>query len=150
MIPTNLVQESFCDKMAADSATVAPAATANTIYFVANPFVPSPDITFADVNIATTEGVVNGIECPVGAQLSSVDPLTKANQIVLKTPVDGYTVVVGTPNDPPEVIYGYMLVKPDSIILATELLPNPITLDTEGAMIQILAPQIDIPRNAYQ
>jgi len=143
MIPVLAIREAMGDLLAADAATLAPAALANKIHLVVNAFVPAEDLVIGDLTFAGFTGST-ALACGVGAQPTGFDPDTSEQLITLLSPVGGWRWEV-TGGALPETVYGYALV--DNVgtgLLATALLPNPISLTEVGQEVNLGAIQLRI------
>jgi len=143
MLPIRTLRVAIADLLAANAATLAPAANANWIFLIMEDFSPNEILTFGDLVTATFTGS-DEIEGEVGAQQVGNDPMTDEQIISILAPVGGYRWEVHTnTTNLPQTIYGYALVSQTfNTLLAMHHFDVPITLTQIGDFIDIGTPTI--------
>jgi len=132
VIPTTAVFNQTQALLAADATTLAPATDANVIALIIANFVPSKSLLPADLELATFTGSTPKA-IGTGAQTVFTDPLTGNRVIQMKEPVGGLTFVCTADPTLPETVFGFGLFNDDlSVLLGTELLPNPVPISLSG------------------
>jgi hypothetical protein len=136
MLPVRSVRLQLGILLAADTTTLAPA-TANKIALVKAPFVPAEDLALGDLTLADFDGSTP-IAGSTGAQPVAIDPATGDQIITIKDPLGAYRWVTSGITNLPQTIYGYALVdNAAAVLLATALLPVPVTLTAAGQQIDL-------------
>lgn len=137
MQSTLALREAAAQLLAADAATLAPAALANKIMLVTNAFTPSENLTFADLDAATFDGSTP-LSAGVGVQLEGLDPETNDAIITIKSPAGGWRWETTGVTDLPQTINGFALVdNAVAVLLAAARLPAPITLTAINQVIAL-------------
>jgi hypothetical protein len=137
MKPTNTILDEIATLLAADSATLAPAALACHVKLIKAPFTPNPntvvgDFTYADFATSTQ------LSSTVGAQLTGVDPLTLDRFVEMKSPALGWRWAVTATTNLPQTIYGFCLLdNANAVVYGSALFETPITLTAVGQVIEI-------------
>jgi hypothetical protein len=110
----------------------------NRVGLVMAPFTPSPSTAYADLVLATFTGATPKVVA-LGAQGSAQDPVSNQMVITIVEPLGGWRFVTSDAVNLPQTIYGYALFDstggPD--LLASQLLPEPITLVAAGQEINL-------------
>lgn len=110
----------------------------NRVGLVMAPFTPSPSTAYADLVLATFTGATPKVVA-LGAQGSAQDPVSNQMVITIVEPLGGWRFVTSDAVNLPQTIYGYALYDsaggPD--LLASQLLPEPITLVAAGQEINL-------------
>lgn len=147
MFATKALRQQAMKLLAADATTLAPAALANVIALVMNEIAPGEALTFADLVLATFDGSTP-IAVGVGTQSTAENPFTGAEVISLKQPVGGFRWETTGVTNLPQTIYGFALLN-DAVdtLLAADLLDAPITLTAVDQLIDIGAPELQLPAN---
>lgn len=128
MIPTKSVRAAAAILLAADAATLAPAALANHMTLVKEPIIPGESLVFADITVADFDGST-AIDVGVGTQPSAFNPGSNDLVIDLKPPAGGFRWETTGVTNLPQTIYGYVLLNnADDTILAAGVFDTPIEL----------------------
>lgn len=142
MIPTIAVRSKAAILLAADSATLAPAADANQMVCLQEPFTPSENLVMADLTPADFDGSTP-IAVGVGTQPTAFDPNNNDMLIDLKPPVTGFRWETTGVTNLPQTIYGFALTNlAGDTLLGTERLAVPITLTAINQRVDAGAPFI--------
>lgn len=137
MLPMIAVREELGTLLAADATTLAPAANANKLALIIAPFSPNENLTLAGLTLGAGHGL-DPILGVVGAQVAALDPLTQEQVILIKAPAGGYKWVTSGGLAVAITIYGYALVdNAAAVLLAVQALPNPITVNADGYLIDV-------------
>jgi hypothetical protein len=137
MIPTLAIRDQAMKLLAADTTTLAPAMNAIYMALVKAPLVPTEQLTFADITLATFDGSTP-IALTVGSQPEGLDPVTTDSVIDLSPPAGGFRWITTGTTDLPQTIYGYVLLDhAKTTLYAAETLDVPITLTATGQRIDI-------------
>jgi len=139
LTPSQAIFEKRDQLLAADTATLAPAALALHVHLIKAPFTPSPTLVWADISadVATFDGYLE-LDSEVGAQLQSVNPLTGASQVTLKVPAGGWRWETTGLTDLPQAIWGFALTdNGDTTLFGSELFDEPITLTAVNQEVTI-------------
>src|SRR5262245_20478099 len=94
MTPLQAILDGWGDLIAADTATLAPAVSANKIALIMSAFTPTQQIQLTDFTLATFTGSTP-IAGATGAQQRAIDPLTADELITIKEPAGGWRWVTG-------------------------------------------------------
>jgi hypothetical protein len=147
MQPSRQLYEQVSTLLAADTTLLA-SATAMHVHLVAATFVPSLDLAIGTLTFATFTGST-AINAGTGAQLVFYDPTTNLRVIEIKTPAGGWHWACTATPTPAQTIYGFALTdNADAVLLASALLPTPITISAAGQGIDILPMQLRFPLNS--
>jgi hypothetical protein len=147
MIPSKAIRVESMALLAADPTTLAPVANAIFIGLVKTAFVPSETLVLSDLTLADFDGHTE-IPVTLGAQAVANDPLNGDSVIDLSPPVGGFRWQTTGMTNLPETIYGYVLLDhAKAVILASALLPAPVTLTNVGQRIDDLIATIRLPPN---
>lgn len=137
MQTTLAVREKASQLLAADSATLAPAALANVIALVKAAFLPSEILTIGALTLADFDGA-SPLACGVGSQAEGLDGNTNDSIITLKSPVGGWRWETTGVTNLPQQIFGHVLLDSTlATVLASESLPTPITLNAANQVHQL-------------
>ncbi len=137
MLPTLAVRLQLGNLLAADTTTLAPAASANKIALIKEPFnydenQTASSLTFADFTGATP------IAGETGSQATGIDPTTLDQIITILDPVGGYRWITGDAVNLPQTIYGAALTdNAGTTLLALLQLNPPILLQEAGQQIDL-------------
>lgn len=138
MIPTIAIREAMMELLAADTATLAPAALGNKMALVMAPIVPAEDLEFADITLATFDGNTP-IVCGTGTQPSGLDPATEDSVIDIKVPAGGFRWETTGTTNLPQTIYGYVLLNNAAdTLLASAAFDTPIVLTAINQRVEDL------------
>lgn len=131
------LREKASQLLAADTATLAQAADNNVIALVMGGFTPSEALLVGDVVLATFDGSTP-ILVGLGTQPEGLDPNTNDSIITLLPPVGGWRFETTGTTNLPQTIFGFVLLN-DALdtLLASALLPNPITLTGINQVIEL-------------
>lgn len=147
MFAIKSVRQQAAKLLAADATTLAPAADANVIALVMNEISPGESLVFGDLTLATFDGSTP-IAVGLGTQPTGENPFTAAEVISLKQPVGGFRWETTGVTNLPQTIFGYALLNQAmDAVLATELLDTPVTLTAVDQVIDIGAPEMQLPAN---
>ena len=144
MDATLAIREAMVALLAADAATLAPAADANKIALVMNEINPGEALTFADCTLATFTGATP-IAAGTGTQPSGTDSFSGASVISIKVPAGGFRWETTDAVNLPQTIYGFILVdNAVAVLLAAARFDTPITLTAAGQVIENLDATIQL------
>jgi len=142
MIPTRAVREQAMILLAANAATLAPAADANAIALIKAAFTPGEDLAIGDLTLADFDGSTP-IEGATGAQAESLDPGTLDSIIDILEPAGGYRWETTGLTNLPQTIFGYCLVSNDlATLLASATFADPIVLTIVNQSIVVDRPNL--------
>lgn len=145
MVPTTVIEAALADLLAADPATLAPAALANHVHLIIAPFVPSPDTDLASLTPATFTGSTPK-NAGVGTQQSFVDPLTGNRVVQLLEPAGGWHWQCTAAPAAPETVYGYVVTdNADAVTYGSALLDEPVEIADVGDALDIDQVRYTIP-----
>ena len=136
MIPIKAIRLTLGTLAAADTTYLA-AAAAMKVALVKASFVPTELLILANLTLATFTG--SAAKAGVaGAQGTGVDPATGNQIITVLPPATGWRWVCTAAPTPAETIYGYVLTdNAGAVLLATGLLPTPITIANVSDQIDL-------------
>jgi len=145
MIPTLLIENAMRDLLAADAATLAPAALANHVHLIAAPFTPGSATDFTTLTPATFTGST-AKNAGVGTQQSFVDAVNNANIVQLLEPAGGWHWQCTAAPATPETIYGYACTdNADAVTFGSDLFDPPIVITGVGDAVDIPEVRYSIP-----
>lgn len=137
MFPTAALREKAAALLAADATTLAPATDANVIALIINSFNPGEDLSLDDITFADFDGSTP-IACGTGTQPEALDPNTSNAVISIKPPAGGFRFETTGVTNLPQTVFGFALLNDDStVLLASEVLTNPITLTAINQLVQL-------------
>lgn len=137
MQPVQSVINAIATLLANDTAILAPAVNANKVALIAAPFTPGPGLTLADLTLATFTGSAP-LAGATGPQDVGRDPATGEQVITVIAPAGGWVFTCTVTPGSPQQIYGYALVDNGvANLLATALLPQPLTIAASGDFIDL-------------
>jgi hypothetical protein len=110
----------------------------NRVGLVMAPFVPSGNLAYADLTFATFTGATPKTVA-LGAQQVGIDPVTGDQIITIVEPAGGWRFQATASTNLPQTIYGFALFDSTGPgpLIATELLPNPITIAASGQELNL-------------
>jgi len=147
MFATKAIRQDAMKLLAADPATLAPAAGGNQMALVMAPITPGEGLTFADLTLATFDGSTP-IVCGTGTQPSGEDPFSGAEVVSIKVPAGGFRWETTGLTNLPQVIYGYVLLDNAlAVLLASAAFESPITLTEVGQVIEGLTATMQLAPN---
>lgn len=137
MQTTLALREKAAQLLAADAATLAPAADANVIALVMAEFTPGEGLVLGSLTFATFDGSTP-LAVGVGTQPEGLDPNTNDAIISLKPPVTGWRWETTGTTNLPQTIFGYALLTDGlAALLAADVLPTPITLTGVNQVVEL-------------
>jgi len=114
--------------LAADTATLAPAANANKMMLVKAVFAEGEGLILADLTAADFDGSTP-LDIGLNTQPEGLNPGSNDAVIDLKLPAGGLRWETTGVTHLPQTIYGYALVDNGiTVVLAAKLFDNPVTL----------------------
>jgi hypothetical protein len=135
MLPMKALRLKLGTLLAADAATLAPAANENEIALIVADFALSENLVIGDLTLASFTGG-DPIPGVVGAQETGIDPITLQQVIEIIPPVGGYRWEPTVGGELPITVYGYALTTAASAaLLAVEKLGAPQTLTDVGQFV---------------
>lgn len=136
MIPSQTLWQSIIDAAAADAAFLGNA-DEMLVRLAKEPFNPSLELTLGDLTEADFDGYAE-IEAGPNAQQVFFDVSSGFWLIQINEPVGGWTWESTGVTNLPQTIHGYYLVDDTgTILLGSELLPAPVTIDASGQGLSI-------------
>lgn len=128
MIPVKSLVSGMAIALAA-APPLAQATALNRIALIMAPFTPSPNLTYADLVLATFTGSAPKV-VPLGTQQAGIDPVTGQNVITIVEPAGGWRFQATDTVNLPQSIFGFALFDSTGPgpLIATELLAVPVTL----------------------
>jgi len=137
MLAMKPVRLQLGELLAADPTTLAPAADANVVFLIMEPFVPDEEMVIGDVTPANFTGSTP-LEAGVGTQQVGTDPATSDQRVTVKEPAGGWRWEPTNDVNLPQTIYGYGLAT-DGLadLLGLALLDEPVTLTEAGQEINL-------------
>ena len=137
MIPMKELRLKLGTLLAADSATLAPAADANEIALIKAAFNEDEDLVIGDLTLADFDGSTP-IAGALGTQQTGIDPDTAEQRITIKDPLGGYRFITTGLTNLPQQIFGMALTNlAGTALLGVELFDEPITLTEVGQEINL-------------
>lgn len=105
-----------------------------------NDITPSPETDFADLDIATTNGLA-AVACATGVATLVWKPDTGVYGFLLNEPAGGFNWVATGVDDPAQVVYGAALWNTDGgdVLIASARFTDPITINVVGQFIGLSA-----------
>lgn len=144
MIPTRLFLDSIGLLLAADPNGFADPTTFLLVTPIMNAFTPGPDITLADLTVATFTGG-GGKHALDATPNLFVDPNTGEQIVQASEPAGGWHWQTTDAVNLPQTIYGYMVTDHTGAnLLGTQLFDVPIPLSASGEGFDIGQVQIRI------
>lgn len=148
MFASRALRDAAMKLLATDTATLAPVANQIYIALCKAAFIPSEILAFADIALADFDGSTP-IGVTVGAQPESLVPGTFDSRIDLSPPVGGFRFVTTGVTNLPQTIYGFVLLDhAKAVVLASELLTQPVTLTISGEVVADVQPSLTLPANS--
>ena len=142
MLPTKAMRLKLGTLLAADDTGLAHEDEL-LVQLIKEDFVKAETLAIGDLVVADFTGH-NPIEAGGVAPTVGLDPATDAQRITIQDPVGGWRWVTGDAVNLPQTIYGYALKSAAGVLLATEKLPDPVTLNAAGQEVVIGAVQLKI------
>jgi hypothetical protein len=137
MLAMKSVRLALGDLLAADPATLAPAANANEISLVMADFVEDENLVIGDLTLATFTGST-ALSAGLGTQPTGIDPVTQDQVITMKEPAGSWRWETGDAVNLPQTIYGFAFTtKTAGALLAVHRFDTPITLTQANQFIDI-------------
>jgi len=137
MWATLALREQMAKLLAADAATLAPAADALQVVLLKNNPPVGENLAFADLQLADFDGSA-ALEPGVGAQDEGLDPSNNDAIVTMLAPAGGWRWETTGDTNLPQTIYGFALLDhAGTLLLAAETLPTPITLTGVNQQIDI-------------
>jgi len=137
MQPTLEIFNQLTILLAADTATIAPAANPPKLKLSKAAFTPNQNNVPADFTEADFDGYAP-IAAIVGAQNVGVDPLTQERLVEMKIPAGGWRwVVTGLTNLPQQIFGAYLTDNAGAIVFGAALFDGPITLDNLPQVVEV-------------
>jgi hypothetical protein len=137
MLPVKSVRTALGTLLAANAATLAPAADPNEINLIAADFTPTENLVIGDLTLASGDGL-DAIPGATGTQLVGIDPVTQEQIVTIKEPAGGWHWQLTGPKTPAVTIYGFALTtEAAAALLATQKLDVPITVENIGDLVDI-------------
>lgn len=145
MLSTKALRLAFGELLAADVATLAPAA-ANKIALFTNNVAVNENNVIGDFTLATFTGGAAKAGA-AGAQQAGVDPITGQQVITNLAPAGGWRWECTVAPLVPETIRGFILTdNAGAVLLAMAVLGAPITISAVGDFVDLGAVTLTIPR----
>lgn len=149
MKPTVAIRAAAADLLAANAATLAPAADANKMCLVMAPFDPNEGLVFADLTLATFDGSTP-LDVGLGTQPTAFDPTTNDSVISLKPPATGFRWETTGLTNLPQTIFGYALVDNAlAVLLAADVFAEPVVLTAINQLVQVDDSEITLQANSF-
>lgn len=143
--PAAALQPAAVALLAADAATLAPAANANHVHLIKVPFVPDYATPFNAADEATFAGGA-AKSAGLAAQPSYRDPVTGEFVINLKEPVGGWVWIATADPAAAETIYGVVVTdNTDADVIGSGLLDEPVEIASLGDGVDIGDIQLRFP-----
>jgi len=137
MLSTKAINDAMMTLVAADPATLAPATAGNKVALVVQPFTPDPNLTPADLVLATFTGSTP-LVAGVGAQVVAYDPLAACRFIQIKEPSGGWYWHCTAAPASPETVYGVALLDDlGTKLLGMTLFDSPVQIKDVDDSIQV-------------
>lgn len=137
MQATRALREAMAQLLAANAATLAPAADGNVVALIKAAFTPSEEIVLADLSLANFDGSTP-IEAGTGTQPEGLDPNTNDALITILPPAGGWRFETTGTTNLPQTIYGYALLSNDlATLFATEQLAETVTLTAVNQVVEL-------------
>jgi len=137
MQTTAALRQAAALALAAQAATLAPAADANVIALVINEFSPSEAMVLAGLDLATFDGSTP-IEGVTGTQPTGIDGNTGDVLIYISPPAGGYRWETTGTTNLPQTVYGYALLSNDlGTLLAAARLETPVELTAVNQPVEL-------------
>lgn len=147
LVPASALRPAAVALLAADAATLAPAANANKVHLMKAPFVPDYGTPFNAADEATFTGGA-AKSAGLAAQPTYRDPVNGEYVIDLKEPVGGWVWVCTADPAAPETIYGVVVTdNASAVVLGSGLLDEPVEIASSGDGVDIGDVQFRFPSN---
>jgi len=149
MQSSQALREAMVNLLAADAATLAPAAgDENKLALVKTAFVPAETLLIGDVTLADFDGSTP-LLVEDGTQPTALDPFTNDSIIDLLPPAGGFRWETTGVTNLPQTIFGYVLMnEAGTTLLASALFDTPIELTAINQRIDVDAAELRIPAGA--
>jgi len=137
MIPTLAIREKAMQLLAADTATLAPAANACKASLIREPFTPLESLALGDLTLADFDGST-ALLAGTGTQPEGLDPATSDSIITILAPAGGWRWETTGVTNLPQTIYGVALTDNGiTTLFATAALATPITLTATNQVVNL-------------
>jgi len=148
MTPTLALREKAMQLLAADTATLAPAANANKMALVKVDFSPAESLVIGDLEFADFDGSTP-LDLGLGAQAEGLNPGTTDAVIDLKVPAGGLRWETTGVTNLPQTIFGWALLdNAEAVLLATGIFSDPVTLTAVNERIDVTQAKITQQANS--
>jgi len=148
MVPTLALREKAMQLLAADTATLAPAANAKKIALVKVDFPPAETLVFADLDLADFDGSTP-LDLGLGTQAEGLNPGTTDAVIDLKLPAGGLRWETTGLTNLPQTIYGWALLdNAGTLLMASGIFEDPITLTAVNERVDVTQAKITQQANS--
>lgn len=137
MLPMKLLRLALGNLLAADATTLAPAMDANKTALIAAAFNLNENLALGSLTLATFTGSAPKVGA-AGAQQVGTDPLTGDQVITILAPAGGWRWECSAAPGAPQTIFGFCLLdNAAAVLLAAEVLDNPIVITNVGDFIDL-------------
>jgi len=148
MIPSRALRNAAMALLAADTATLAPAADAIYMSLVKEPFNATEDLAFADITLADFPGYAD-IAIVLAGQQEAYQPGTDDSVIDLLPPSGGFRWETTGAVDPAQTIHGYVVLNhAKDTILASQVFETPIVLTLTAQRVDGLDATLTLPKDS--
>jgi hypothetical protein len=149
VLATNALLDAMADLLAADPATLAPAAGGCKLHLVQNNFTPSSSTLITDLVLATFDGYA-ALLAAVGAQQVFTDPVTGDRIIQMVEPLGGWHWETTGTTNLPQTIFGYALTNNAATVLyGTGRFGTPQTLTAAAQGVDIDQARFTLVANPF-
>jgi len=137
MQATRALREKMAQLLAADAATLAPAADGNMVVLIKAAFTPTEITALADLTLADFDGSTE-IECGIGTQPEGLDPNNSDAIISILPPAGGFRFETTGVTNLPQTIYGFALLNNAlTVLYGCEQLDTPVVLTGVNQVIEL-------------
>lgn len=143
LLPMRALRMALGDLLAADAATLAPAADVNKVILFVNEVNPNEDLVAGDLTEASFAGYAAKLGT-VGTQQAGTNPVTGEQTVTILAPAGGWRYEASDAVDPPQVVHGFALVdNAKAVLLGIQMLPAPVTIRSASDYIDLGSIEID-------
>jgi len=145
MLATRIIEDAMRDLLAADTGTLAPAALANHVHLIMDPFTPADNTDFTALTEATFTGSA-AKSAGVGPQQAFFNPAENVNVVQLLEPVGGWHWQATVAPASPQTIYGWCVTdNADAVTYGSDLFDDPPIVTSIGDAVDIPFVRYSIP-----
>jgi hypothetical protein len=135
--PTQDLFRAMLELLAADTATLSPAADELHLHLVVNSIIPGRALVIGDLTLATFPGYAS-LVIPLGDQAVGFDPVRGEWFIGITEPEGGFRWQANAAVDPTQTAFAVALTdNTDADLYGAALLPTPVLVQSDGDVVEI-------------